>query len=82
MILDSVVFSYWTSTLDLVQRGLEREGIVCVRFDGQATLKQRDKAVQAFRSDPSRRVMLLSLSCGAVGYDLNSTTTTKLTKAD
>lgn len=82
MILDSVVFSYWTSTLDLVQRGLEREGIVCVRFDGQATLKQRDKAVQAFRSDPLTRVMLLSLPCGAVGYDLNSSATAELTKAD
>ncbi|KAE9982043.1 hypothetical protein EG327_005975 [Venturia inaequalis] len=68
--IKSVVFSYWTSTLDLIQQGLEREGIDCVRFDGQATLKQRNKAVQAFRSNPSIRVMLLSLSCGAVGLNL------------
>jgi SWI/SNF-related matrix-associated actin-dependent regulator of chromatin subfamily A3 len=66
----SVVFSYWTSTLDLVQRGLEMESIDCVRFDGLASLKQRQKAVHAFRTDPSTRVMLLTLSCGAVGLNL------------
>jgi SNF2 family DNA or RNA helicase len=63
----SVVFSYWTSTLDLVERSLKEASIRCVRFDGQMSLKQRQHAVKQFRTEPFARVMLLTLGCGAAG---------------
>ena len=63
----SIVFSFWTSTLDLVESGLKNVSIACVRFDGQGSQKQRQAAIDSFRSDPDVRVMLLTFSCGAVG---------------
>lgn len=63
----SVVFSYWTSTLDLVEQGLKEASIRSVRFDGQMSLKQRQHAVKQFRTEPFARVMLLTLGCGAAG---------------
>lgn len=66
--LDSVVFSFWTSTLDLIENALDLESISFIRFDGKLSNKQRGKVLSAFRQDDSVRVALLTISCGAVGY--------------
>lgn len=63
----SIVFSTWRLTLELVEAGLEQASIPCVRFDGKVPQKDRQKVVERFRTDPTVRVMLLTLSCGAVG---------------
>lgn len=63
----SVVFSTWRLTLDLIEAGLDHEGIQVIRFDGNVPQKDRQPAVERFESDPNIRVMLLTLSCGAVG---------------
>ncbi|KAK3324554.1 SNF2 family N-terminal domain-containing protein [Cercophora scortea] len=68
--IKSVVFSSWRKTLDLTLHGLEQEGIQCVRFDGTVPQKERQGVVEQFRKDPNIRVMLLTLSCGAVGLNL------------
>ncbi|KAK6866330.1 hypothetical protein PG995_002858 [Apiospora arundinis] len=65
-----IVFSTWRLTLDMVQRGLDEAGISCVRFDGKVPQKDRQPIVERFKTDPSLRVMLLTLSCGAVGLTL------------
>ena len=39
-----------------------------VRIDGKVNQKDRNAAINLFRTDSSIRVMLLSISCGAVGY--------------
>lgn len=65
--LISVVFSTWRLTLDLITRGLDAEGIRSIRFDGKVPQKDRQSVLRSFSSDPSIRVMLLTLSCGAVG---------------
>jgi len=69
-----VVFSYWRSTLDLIQSALEHAGIMTARFDGRLSPKDRQASVEKFRKDPSVRVMLLTLSCGAVGLTLTVAT--------
>ncbi|KAL0257943.1 hypothetical protein SLS55_007111 [Diplodia seriata] len=66
----SVVFSFWTRSLDMVQRALQISGIDTVRFDGRVSARDRKKALERFRNDPQVRVMLITTSCGAVGYDL------------
>ncbi|KAF4631765.1 hypothetical protein G7Y89_g6362 [Cudoniella acicularis] len=69
-----VVFSYWRSTLDLIQSALEHAAIATARFDGSLSPKDRQASVDKFRKDPSVRVMLLTLSCGAVGLTLTVAT--------
>jgi SNF2 family DNA or RNA helicase len=63
----SIVFSTWRLTLELIEAGLEQASIASVRFDGKVPQKDRQKVVERFRKDPTVRVMLLTLSCGAVG---------------
>lgn len=55
-------------TLDVVQAGLLQAGIQALRFDGEVPQRDRQGVIERFRSDMSVRVLLLTLSCGAVGY--------------
>nr|RBQ99032.1 hypothetical protein FVER53263_03350 [Fusarium verticillioides] len=68
----SVVFSYWTKMLDLVQKALLRAGLSCERIDGQSSIKQRDTALSRFANDPCCTVMLTTLGSGGEGIDLTS----------
>lgn len=54
-------------TLDVVESGLKQAGIPGLRFDGKVPQKDRQGVVERFRNDPAIRVLLLTLSCGAVG---------------
>lgn len=68
MLIDrSIVFSSWRLTLDVAEDALRRVGIQTLRFDGKVSQKDRQSVVERFRSDPAVSVMLLTLSCGAVG---------------
>ncbi|KAF4967629.1 hypothetical protein FSARC_4824 [Fusarium sarcochroum] len=69
-----IVFSTWRLTLDIVEAGLEQASIPSVRFDGKVPQKDRQNIVDRFRNDPSVRVMLLTLSCGAAGLTLTVAT--------
>lgn len=69
----SVVFSTWRLTLDVVEAGLNQHSIANVRFDGKVPQKDRQSVVNRFKNDPNIRVMLLTLSCGAVGLVLKRT---------
>ncbi|KAK6537153.1 alpha-1,6-mannosyltransferase [Orbilia ellipsospora] len=66
----SVVFSTWQMTLDIVENGLIEAGIKFERFDGKVPQKDRQAVLNRFRGDPSVRVLMLTLSCGAVGLTL------------
>ncbi|KAM0231289.1 hypothetical protein ACHAPO_008672 [Fusarium lateritium] len=69
-----VVFSTWRLTLDIIEAGLAQSSISSVRFDGTVPPKSRQNVVDKFRTDPSIRVMLLTLSCGAAGLTLTEAT--------
>ncbi|KAF8244057.1 hypothetical protein K440DRAFT_663691 [Wilcoxina mikolae CBS 423.85] len=64
----SVVFSCWTTMLDLVEIALEDAGIGFERLDGSMTLKQRSSALQNFSGKVSCQVLLASVQCAGVGY--------------
>ena len=66
----TVVFSQWTSFLDVVQRRLADESIPLCRLDGTMNAGRRDAAMDALASDPSCTVMLASLSVCSVGLNL------------
>ncbi|KAI7349801.1 hypothetical protein KC354_g13067 [Hortaea werneckii] len=67
-----VVFSFWTTTLDVIQTGLQQLDLAFVRFDGNVRAKDKAKGLDAFAADPAMRIVLLTISFGAVGLDLTA----------
>ncbi|KAI4140230.1 MAG: hypothetical protein L6R39_005889 [Caloplaca ligustica] len=70
--IKSVVFSGWTSHLDLIQIALEENKIRHVRLDGKKTRKERGAALDAFRDDPNITVILISIGAGGLGLNLTA----------
>ncbi|KAJ5191693.1 uncharacterized protein N7498_010678 [Penicillium cinerascens] len=66
----TVVFSQWTSFLDLVEPHLEQRGIKFVRIDGKMPSVKRDNSINVFSNEPSCAVLLASLSVCSVGLNL------------
>lgn len=63
----ALVFSQFTSYLDLVERDLRAHGLDLVRLDGATT--RREDVIRTFR-DGSAPVFLISLTAGGVGLTL------------
>jgi superfamily II DNA or RNA helicase len=66
----ALVFSQWTSLLDLIEPHLEKAGIAFVRLDGSTV--DRASVVNAFQADDGPPVMLLSLKAGGTGLNLTA----------
>ena len=66
----TVVFSQWTSFLDIVEKQLEKHGLTFTRLDGKMSPSRRDAAIEALNSDPDCTIMLASLSVCSVGLNL------------
>ena len=69
----SVVFSQFTSFLDLISPALARENIPFLRFDGAMSQKARAAVLAEFADSAKARrgcVLLLSLRAGGVGLNL------------
>lgn len=66
----SVVFSQFTSFLDLIEPALTRDHIPFLRFDGTISQKQRANILAEFAASPKPYVLLLSLRAGGVGLNL------------
>lgn len=63
----SVVFSYWTYTLDLIQLLLDTHNIPYTRIDGKISLSKRKDALLEFETNTALRVILVSITCGGAG---------------
>ncbi|KAJ3459956.1 hypothetical protein MRS44_016029 [Fusarium solani] len=70
----SLVFSYWTSTLDLLQDLMSQKHIVARRIDGSLSNKDRVRALEEFQKDQSVSVLLITVQTGAVGLTLTVAT--------
>lgn len=70
--LKGVVFSQWTSFLDLLQIPLRRMKYDFVRLDGTLSQHQRENVINEFRQNPGVLVMLISLKAGGVGINLTA----------
>ena len=70
--IKSVVFSGWTTHLDLIQIALEDNMIKYARLDGKMTRIKRSAALEAFRNDPECTVILVSIAAGGLGLNLTS----------
>eukprot|EP01089_Gocevia_fonbrunei_P004241 TRINITY_DN14260_c0_g1_i2.p1 TRINITY_DN14260_c0_g1~~TRINITY_DN14260_c0_g1_i2.p1 ORF type:complete len:152 (-),score=30.77 TRINITY_DN14260_c0_g1_i2:93-548(-) len=70
--LKSIVFSQWTSMLDLVEKPLALCGLKFVRLDGSMSQAQREASIKSFRTDPEIKVFLVSMKAGGLGLNLTS----------
>jgi SNF2 family DNA or RNA helicase len=68
----SVVFSGWTSHLDLIQIAMDNAGITYTRLDGKMSRPARNAAMDAFRDDHSVQVILVSIMAGGLGLNLTT----------
>lgn len=62
-----VVFSYFTSMLDVIEQSLRVERIAFRRVDGTVPARGRELAMAEFRSNSQIKVIMVTISCGAVG---------------
>ncbi|OAP58266.1 hypothetical protein AYL99_07356 [Fonsecaea erecta] len=67
-----IVFSFFTSMLDLIEPFLRSHRIRYVRYDGKMRNDAREASLNALRTDPSTRVLLCSLRAGSLGLNLTA----------
>lgn len=65
-----IVFSQWTSMLDLLEVPLKAARYPFRRLDGTMSVAQREKAVMDFEGRPEVFVLLVSLKAAALGVNL------------
>ncbi|HEU0033380.1 MAG TPA: DEAD/DEAH box helicase [Kofleriaceae bacterium] len=66
----ALVFSQWTSLLDLIEPHLEKASLSFVRLDGSTV--DRAGVVNEFQRDDGPHIMLLSLKAGGTGLNLTA----------
>ncbi|KAJ4393797.1 hypothetical protein N0V93_003012 [Gnomoniopsis smithogilvyi] len=69
-----IVFSQFTSMLDMVEPYLRKEGFKFVRYDGQMKNDAREESLYRLRNDKNTRILLCSLKCGSLGLNLTAAT--------
>lgn len=71
----AVIFSQFTSFLDLIQVALDRERLDHYRFDGTMDIKKKSTAISEFKSSSRRpKILVISLKAGGVGLNVCQTT--------
>lgn len=66
----SIVFSQFTSMLQLVQWRLQKSGFTTVLLDGSMSPAQRQKSIEYFMNNVDVEVFLVSLKAGGVALNL------------
>ena len=68
----TIIFSQFTSLLDLVEVPISREGWLYKRYDGSMNANQRNEAVLDFTDKRDVKIMLISLKAGNAGLNLTA----------
>jgi superfamily II DNA or RNA helicase len=69
-----VLFTEWTTMLDLIEQHLDEIGVDYVRLDGKVPQKKRQRLVNRFREDPTCR-LFLTTNAGSTGLNLQAANT-------
>ncbi|KAI9872700.1 MAG: hypothetical protein M1830_001278 [Pleopsidium flavum] len=67
-----IVFSQFTSMLDLIEPFLKLEGLVFTRYDGSMKNDAREASLERLRNEKKTRILLCSLKCGSLGLNLTA----------
>lgn len=70
--LKCVVFSEFTSHLDLIGKALSDRGHTFVRIDGSMTLANRRKVIDALNTDNNVQILLASIKAAGQGLNLTA----------
>lgn len=70
--IKSVVFSQFTSFLDIIQKSLTRQRLPYLRLDGAMSQKERAAVLDKFRETPGNMTFIISLKAGGVGLNLTN----------
>jgi superfamily II DNA or RNA helicase len=66
----ALVFSQFTSMLDIIKMRLDEDGVVYECLDGRT--RNRSGAVDRFQNDPDCKLFLISLKAGGLGLNLTA----------
>ncbi|MGP7817371.1 SNF2 helicase associated domain-containing protein [Niallia sp. 01092] len=69
-----LIFSQFTSMLDIISRSLEKEGLSFFRLDGQTSSKERIELVERYNKKETA-IFLISLKAGNTGLNLTEADT-------
>ncbi len=69
-----VMFSEWTTMLDLIEKLLKKRKLDYARLDGKVPQKKRQELVNRFQSDPACR-LFLTTNAGSTGLNLQAANT-------
>jgi len=70
--MKSIIFSQWTSMLDLLEKPLKEAGYQFVRLDGSMSQAQRENSLNQFNSNPETKIFLISMRAGGLGLNLTA----------
>ena len=70
-----LIFSQFTTVLDLASGVIKELKIGCVRIDGTVPTKERPAVLEQFRKEDDIRVLLMTLKTGGVGLNLQAADT-------
>ncbi|KAH9996318.1 SNF2 family N-terminal domain-containing protein [Russula vinacea] len=68
----TIVFSQFTTMLDLIQPFLKEAGIAFVRYDGSMSKEKREVSLNQIRNNKRIRVILISFKAGSTGLNLTA----------
>jgi SNF2 family DNA or RNA helicase len=68
----TIVFSQFTTMLDLIEPHLKATNMRFVRYDGSMRPDAREQSLNSLRTDPKTRILLCSLKCGSLGLNLTA----------
>ncbi|KZL74510.1 SNF2 family helicase [Colletotrichum tofieldiae] len=69
-----IVFSQFTSMMDLIEPFFREEGFKFTRYDGSMKNDEREASLHRLRNDKNTRILLCSLKCGSLGLNLTAAT--------
>ncbi|KAI9826611.1 MAG: hypothetical protein M1832_006207 [Thelocarpon impressellum] len=67
-----IIFSQFTSMLDLIEPFLRKDGLIFTRYDGGMRNDLREASLERLRNEPKTRILLCSLKCGSLGLNLTA----------
>ncbi|KAF8336587.1 SNF2 family N-terminal domain-containing protein [Cantharellus anzutake] len=68
----TIIFSQFTSMLDLIEPFLRNAGIRYCRYDGSMPPAKREEALNQIRNNKATRVILISFKAGGTGLNLTA----------
>ena len=67
-----IVFSQFTTMLDLIEPFLQRDNLVFTRYDGSMRNDHREASLERLRNNSKCRILLCSLKCGSLGLNFTA----------